>query len=115
MSFVAVWKRSEADVLPPAPVSMVVSGNAPEVPAPVERPRMRKAVVNIRRPDLKNGVLRTLPGLDTPRAAFVPHGTLVDVGRAKTEAGQTWYHVRAVVNGVAYEGWMHADILDPVP
>ncbi|MDC0740786.1 hypothetical protein [Polyangium mundeleinium] len=45
----------------------------------------------------------------------MPHGTMVDVGRAKTEAGQTWYHVRAVVNGVAYEGWMHADILDPVP
>jgi hypothetical protein len=113
LSFVAVWKRSEGTTT----VQSSAVTSLPET-TPVVAPRARtasedwrKGTVNIVRPDLKTGVMRAAPDSNAPRAAFVPKGTVIDVGKSATKDGQMWYHVRAVINGGTYEGWMHSDIV----
>lgn len=71
----------------------------------------RKGTVNVVRIDLKTGVMRTAPDLKAALVTNVPKGSVIDVGDPATKDGQTWYHVRAVVNGTTHEGYMHSDIV----
>jgi len=95
----------------PAPTSAPVIA-PPALPEP--RTEVKRAVVTVPA-KLKNGVLRASPSGNAPTLAFVPMGTVVELGESRTAQSKTgpqvWYRVRAVVDGKAYEGWMHSDIL----
>ena len=56
------------------------------------------------RQEMGPGTVRNLPGFNSDLAAFVPHGSVVEVGRSTVKDGQTWYLVRAERNGKIYEG-----------
>lgn len=117
LSFVAVWKRSEVAAAPRTSVSTSLQQTMPVVEPRnrTDSEEWRKGTVNVVRVDLKTGVMRAAPDLKAPLAAYVPKGTAIDVGKSATKDGQMWYHVRAVVDGKTYEGWMHSDIVNLAP
>ncbi len=113
LSLVAVWKRSEGmtTVRSPVPTSLAETTPVVEPRTQTASEEWRKGTVNVIRADLKTGVMRAAPDLKAALAAYVPKGAEIDVGKSAMKDGQMWYHVRAVVNGGTYEGWMHSDIV----
>jgi len=110
LSFVAVWKRSEANASPQSPVVPAIAPTVEARPNALAE-KWRKGIVNVVRADLSTGVMRAAPDPTAARTTFVPKGTTIDVGKSAMKDRQMWYHVRANVNGTTYEGWMHSDIV----
>lgn len=106
------WSRGSVSHSP-AMVEMPAAQARGDVSPSTAGEQPRTAVVDSR--SLPTGVMHTTPGLDTPRAGFVPKGTTVEVLSTRyiqSKTGpQTWYRVRVVLGGKVYEGWMHSDLL----
>ena len=115
MSIVAVWKRSHAEPSPTLPMPIASPGSTRERSVPVTEEVWFKGTVYVAKG--VPGILRGEPRLDGALVVFVPNGADVEMGRTATAPGasrsEAWYHVRAVVKGKQYEGWMHSDILLP--
>lgn len=115
MSIVAIWKRSHVGPSPTQPMPIAAPSPTRERPVPVTAEVWFKGTVYVAKG--LPGVMRGAPRLDGVFVASIPNGSDVEMGQTATTPGasgpETWYHVRAVVKGKRYEGWMHSDILLP--
>lgn len=120
LAILAVGMRfSRADERAPSAATTATPSELPgraasPLPTPATATPIGRAVVNVPK-ERKTGVLRAKASTDSPIVAFVPAGTSVELYGSTTATSrygpQTWYRVRAVVGGKAYEGFMHGDIL----
>jgi hypothetical protein len=107
------WSREpgHSTAFEPGPIAV---DPAPPQALGAPAPTGRTATV-VLRPSHTTAKMHTAPAVSAPGVAEFPAGTVVEVKTSRRVQGpsalETWYQARVVVSGVAYEGWMHQNVL----
>jgi hypothetical protein len=108
------WSRGpeRPTAFEPAVAAAAALGPPQALRAPASTSRTATVIL---RPPHTTAKMHTAPAVAAPGVAEFPAGTVVEVETSRRVQGptamETWYQARVVVRGVAYEGWMHQNVL----